>query len=120
MKNMEHEMNDVKLRAPSPVLDERLDGLLAQGHDMSPPWWAQPIRLWHCAAACILCFAIGALTHSATIKTPEPTTIERTVYFVPADSATLTRMFDVTQREYPFGMSQPAVTITNATANNGV
>ena len=96
--NEEDLLRQAPLRAPSDALDRRIEMLLAAPRVPRRRWLAQPVQVWQCAAACVLCaiaaFAAGALLHgrgetpSAAAATPPASTEVR--YVIQVD-----RPFDV-------------------------
>ncbi len=114
MKNLSDKLNELACQEPSDRLDKRMDALFVEAQAAPPPVWARTMPLWQCAAACLVCLVMGGLAAQVLAPVPAPqqqAMVERTIYIVPADSATMARIFDVPQRDYPLGVSDSEVII---------
>jgi hypothetical protein len=80
MREVEDVLREAPLSAPPPRLRARVDDALARAEARGARWFRLPVPLWACAAAAIVCGALGALGHSAF--TPPPPQV---VYILPAE-----------------------------------
>ncbi|MCP4641674.1 MAG: hypothetical protein GY851_14620 [bacterium] len=99
MSDLEKELRELKRREPSASLDARMDRLFDDAGSRGPRFWARPVALWQCAVACAVCAVVAALAMGRVPASVEqPAAVERTVYIVETDRATITRLVDAASR----------------------
>ena len=82
MKDAEHELKGLPLRAPSERLDANMRCLFLSAAAQRPSLLRRPVALWQCLAACLLFAIAGFLAHRASTPPDKPETRVMHTYYV--------------------------------------